>query len=263
MSEIFQCGDEGALVGYLYDECSPEERDAIASHLTRCLSCAAEVSGLTSTRRMLAAWAPPQIDLGIQITRKTEAEALPAGNVLAFTRPQPASAERAPWWKAPLPAWAQVAAAIAIFAAGLSVGFMRDRAPVADAPQVAAAPVVAVAGPSKEDLAQVEQRLRSEMARLAHTSTPAAAAVPVTARSSDDAIMQRVQSMIDDTVRRQNIDFTERIVRQNAAMEAQRRADLESVATRIGTLQGQTGAQLGQLQQGFNILATRVSQTAK
>jgi hypothetical protein len=259
MSEIFQCGDQGALVGYLYDECSPEERDAIASHLTRCLSCAAEMSGLTSTRRVLAAWAPPQIDLGLQITRNADA-ALPAGSVLAFTRPQPASAERAPWWKAPLPAWAQVAAAMAIFAAGLSVGFMRDRARVPDAPRVAATTVAPVAGPSKEDLAQVEQRLRSEMARLAHTSAPAAAPVPVTARPSDDAIMQRVQSMIDDSVRRQNIDFTERIVHQNASMEAQRRADLESVATRIGTLQGQTGAQLGQLQQGFNILATRVSQ---
>jgi len=262
MSEIFQCGDQGALVGYLYDECSPEERDAIASHLTRCLSCASEVSGLTSTRRALAAWAPPQIDLGIQITRKTEAEtALPAGNVIGFTRPQAASAERAPWWKAPLPAWAQVAAAMAIFAAGLSVGFMRDHAHVADAPQVAT--VAPVAGPSKEDLAQVEQRLRSEMTRLAHASTPAAAPAPVTARSSDDAIMQRVQTLLDDSVRRQNIDFTERIVRQNAALEAQRRADLESMATRIGLVQGQAREQLGQLQQGFNILATRVSQTQK
>ncbi|HEY7189722.1 MAG TPA: zf-HC2 domain-containing protein [Vicinamibacterales bacterium] len=261
MSEIFQCGDQGALVGYLYDECSPEERDAIALHLTRCLSCAAEVSGLASTRRVLATWAPPQIDLGIQITRKTEAEAaLAAGNVISFSRPQPASAELAPWWKAPLPAWAQAAAALAIFAAGLSVGFMRDRARVVDAPQPVAAVVTPAAGPSKDDLAQLEQRLRTEMSRLAHTSTAAATPVPVTARSSDDALMQRVQSMIDDSVRRQNVDFTERIVHQNAALEAQRRADLESMATRIGTLQGQTGAQLGQLQQGFNILATRVSQ---
>jgi hypothetical protein len=264
MSEIFQCGDQGALVGYLYDECSPEEREAIASHLMRCVTCAAEISGLTSTRRALAAWAPPQIDLGIQITRKADVEtALPAGTVLSFTRPQPASAERASWWKAPLPAWAQVAAAVAIFAAGLSVGFLRDRARAIDTPRPTTTTVAPVAGPSKDDLARLEQRLRNEMAQIAHASTPAATPTPVAVRSNDDAIMQRVQSMIDDTVRRQNIDFTERIVRQNAAMEAQRRADLESVSTRIGTLQGQTGAQLGQLQQGFNILATRVSQTAK
>lgn len=257
MSEIFQCGDQGALVGYLYDECTPEERDAIASHLTRCVSCADDVSGLSSTRRALAAWAPPQIDLGLQITRKADT-ALPGGNVLSFTRPQPASTERMPWWKAPLPAWAQVAAAVAIFAAGLSLGFLRDRVRAADVPQAVAVPVTPVSGPSKEDLAQLEQRLRNEMVQLAHTS---AAAVPVAARSADDdAIMQRVRSMIEESERKQNIDFTERAVRQSAAFEAQRRADLESVSTRIGTLQGQTGAQLGQLQQGFNILATRVSQ---
>jgi hypothetical protein len=266
MSEIFQCGDQGALVSYLYDECSPQEREAIASHLMRCVTCAAEISGLTSTRRVLATWTPPQIDLGIQITRKADVEtALPAGaalsnSVLSFTRPQPASAERASWWKAPLPAWAQVAAAVAIFAAGLSVGFLRDRARALDTPRPTTTTVAPVAGPSKDDLAQLERRLRNEMAQLAHASTPAATPTPVAARSNDDAIMQRVQSMIDDTGRRQNIDFTERIVRQNAAMEAQRRADLESVSSRIGTLQGQTGAQLGQLQQGFNILATRVSQ---
>jgi putative zinc finger protein len=252
MSEIFQCGDQAALVGYLYDECSPEERDAIALHLVRCVSCAAEISGLTSTRRALAAWAPPQIDLGIQISRRPDVDvALPAGNVISFARPQPASAERTGWWKAPLPAWAQVAAAAAIFAAGLSVGFMRDRAPVADVRQTVAS--TPAAGPTKEDLAQLEQRLRTEMTQLAHTSTPAP--VPVTARSAD-VTMEQVKALIAESERKQNVDFTERAVRQNATFEAQRRADLESIGIRIG----QTGQQLGQLREGFSILATKVSQ---
>jgi len=258
MSEIFQCGDQGALVGYLYDECSPEERDAIASHLVRCVSCAAEISGLTSTRRALAAWAPPQIDLGIQITRKSDVDVnTTAGNVLSFARPQPASSERPSWWKAPLPAWAQVAAAIAIFAAGLSVGFMRDGARAPEVREAVAPSTQPVAGPSKADLAQLEQRLRSEMAQLAHANPPAPA--PVAARSSGDVTMEQVKALIAESVHNQNIDFTERIVRQNAAFEAQRRADLEAVGARIVTLQGQTGQQLGQLQQGFNILANRVS----
>jgi hypothetical protein len=261
MSEIFQCGDQGALVGYLYDECAPEERDAIASHLVRCVSCAAEISGLTSTRRALAAWAPPQIDLGIQITRKADVDvtlpagaALPANSVISFARPQPAPIERTSWWKAPLPAWAQVAAAVAIFAAGLSVGFMHDRAPVTTAPQtVASAPA---AGPTKEDLAQLERRLRTEMTQLAHTSAPTP--VPVTTRPAD-VTMEQVKALIAESERKQNIDFTERAVRQNATFEAQRRADLESMSTRIGLVQGQAREQLGQLQQGFNILANRVS----
>jgi Putative zinc-finger len=273
MSEIFQCGDQGALVGYLYDECTPEERDAIASHLTRCVSCADDVSGLSSTRRALAAWAPPQVDLGLQITRKADVEsalaagdalradaALRADNVLSFTRPPHASSERTPWWKAPLPAWAQVAAAAVIFAAGLSVGYQRDRAPVAEAPQKAVTTVAPVAGPSNEDLVQLERRLRTEIAQLAHSSTPVAAPVPVAARSGDDLTMAQVKALIAESEHKQNVDFTERAVRQRAEFEIQRRADLESMGSRIGTLQGQTGAQLGQLRQGFEILATRVSQ---
>jgi len=258
MNEIFQCGDHGALVGYLYDECTPEEREAIASHLTRCVSCADDVSGLSSARRALAAWAPPEIALGIQITRKSDAEMVtPSGSVLSFTRPQ---AERTPWWKAPLPAWAQVAAAIVIFAAGLSVGYVRNGARPAAVPQATVASTPPVAGPSKTDLEQLEQRLRVEMAQLAHANSPAAAPVPVTARASGDVTMEQVKALIADSERKQNIDFTERAVRQNATFEAQRRADLESVSTRIGTLQGQTRGELGQLQQGFNYLATRVSQ---
>jgi hypothetical protein len=47
MSQSFQCGDQSALVTYLYDECTPEERETIAAHLVLCVACAAEISGLT------------------------------------------------------------------------------------------------------------------------------------------------------------------------------------------------------------------------
>jgi hypothetical protein len=207
----------------------------------------------------LATWAPPEVDLGLQITRKAAAEpALPAGNVLSFTRPQPAPTTS--WWKAPLPAWAQVAAALLIFAAGLSLGFMRDGARPTEVRETAAPSTQAISGPSKEDLAQLEQRLRSEMAQLAHATAPAPAPVPVAARSTADVTMEQVRALIADSERKQNIDFTERAVRQSAAFEAQRRADLESVSNKIGLVQGQAREQLGQLQQGFNFLATRVSQ---
>jgi len=147
-----------------------------------------------------------------------------------------------------------------IFAAGLSLGFMRDGARATENRQVAASSTQTIAGPSKEDLAQLEQRLRAEMAQIAHASTPAPAPVPATARSAGDVTMEQVRALIAESEKNQNIAFTERAVRQNATFEAQRRADLESVSTRIGTLQGQTRGELGQLQQGFNYLATRVSQ---
>src|SRR5262245_38479196 len=214
MSETFQCGDHGALITYLYDECAPDERDTIAMHLTQCITCADEVSGLTSTRQALALWAPPAADLGLEIRRKVQAEIAAPGAVLAFTRPHETSVDRSlPWWKAPLPAWAQAAAAIAIFAAGLSLGFMRDGSRVTN-PQHTTA--TTVPGPptvaSKADVAKLENQLRAAMAEI-----PRAAATPVAAPAaahSDDALLQRVQALIEQSETRQRIDFTERMVRQ-------------------------------------------------
>jgi anti-sigma factor RsiW len=258
MSQSFQCGDQSALVTYLYDECTPEERDTIAAHLARCVACASEISGLTSTRQILAQWTPPEIDLGLQITSKAdEAIAPPPGTVLAFRRPQVESQQQpAPWWKAPLPAWAQVAAALAIFAAGLSVGFVRDggRAP---APQQAVttspAPVPVSTGPTKTDLAELEQRLRAEMTQLVRANSTAQSqqqAVPVAARVDEDAIMQKVQTLLAE----QRIDFTERMVRQRGEFDALRRADLQSVGTRVG----QIGTELQQHRQTLDGIAFRV-----
>ena len=52
MNEIFQCGDNAALVGYLYDECEPDERAAIAAHVAICAACTAELAARPSgTRR--------------------------------------------------------------------------------------------------------------------------------------------------------------------------------------------------------------------
>src|SRR5262245_32949853 len=129
MSETIQCVDHGTIVAYLYDECAPDERESIAAHIARCASCAGEVNGLASARQALAAWAPPDIDLGLRITSKADAELMPqSAAVLAFRRPPDAVERSLPWWRTPLPAWAQAAAALVIFAAGLSVGFMREDA---------------------------------------------------------------------------------------------------------------------------------------
>lgn len=260
MSETFQCGDHGALIAYLYDECAPEEREIIAAHLSQCVSCASEISGLTSTRQALVGWAPPAIDLGWQMTRRTDAEVLAPPAVLAFRPSQTATVERTlPWWKAPLPAWAQAAAAVAIFAAGLSIGFMRN-VPAAGGPPsgtVNPAPTLQpVAQLTKTDLKLLEERLRSEMSQLVrNTNTNANAApqtVPVSARSADDAIMQRVQALITQSEERQRVEFTERTVRQASSFEAQRRADLETVRATFGQFQGTTSAEVRQQRQAID-----------
>ena len=42
MTQTFTCGDHGALVSYLYDECDPNERRAISAHVAVCGGCAEE-----------------------------------------------------------------------------------------------------------------------------------------------------------------------------------------------------------------------------
>jgi hypothetical protein len=150
MNEIRLCGNHELLIGYVYDECEPAEREAIASHLAMCASCAEEIQTLRDTRAHLGAWSPPAMPLGFQITRTDDAV-----NVL---RP-------AAWWRQPLPAWAQVAAAVLIFAAGMSVSGFRssDGAP---APAVAQAPAPAVVPVAETNAVDDMQVTRAEFARL-------------------------------------------------------------------------------------------------
>ena len=100
MNDMFQCGDPGALVAYLYDECEPGERELIAAHITRCATCASEIETLGATRRTLAAWTPPEMALGFQITRAEQSD--PAVN-----QPARVLEPKIAWWRAPLPAWAR------------------------------------------------------------------------------------------------------------------------------------------------------------
>jgi hypothetical protein len=76
------------------------------------------------------------------------------------------------WWRQPLPAWAQAAAAIAIFAAGMSLGGARpdpgvETAATRSDTRAAMTAPVAVNTVSHDDLNRLEARLRSvENARV-------------------------------------------------------------------------------------------------
>src|SRR5688500_4336321 len=135
MNDINVCGNHEALIGYLYDECEPAEREAVAAHVALCASCADEIRALGDTRAHLVSWATPALPLGFQLTR-TEAEA-PA-KVLEHAGPASRSSKSGGWWRQPLPAWAQAAAAVVIFAAGMSVNIVRlsDEAPAAVAQEI-------------------------------------------------------------------------------------------------------------------------------
>ncbi len=232
MSETFECGDSGALVAYLYEECEPEMRKEIAGHLTQCESCSSEIDGLGWTRQRLEVWTPPMSALGFQL-------------------PVPAQA-RLPWWRAPLPAWAQAVAALLIFGVGLSVGLTRGPA---DSPRVAATqPAVApsVDPASRAELSQLEQRLKSEMAAL---RTTASTAVRQTAGPSDapsNDILKKVEELVAQSEERQRREFTLRNVELARDFEAQRRIDMASVRETVGQFQGVTGTEIRQQREAID-----------
>jgi hypothetical protein len=158
MNDMNVCGNHEALIGYLYDECEPAEREVVAAHLALCASCAEEIQALGDTRAHMVSWRPPALPLGFQITRP---ESDTPGKVL---RP-------AAWWGRPLPAWAQAAAAVAIFAAGMSVNLERSgggapapvvaQAPSAESTPVAETPAADDITVTRAEFARLEQRLRA------------------------------------------------------------------------------------------------------
>ena len=93
--------DKELLLGYLYDELPPSDRQAFDRHLASCADCREEVSGLRGTRTHLTSWAPPEPDLGFEIVRSA--------------RPAPAR------WRLMSPAWGLAAAAVLTLAAAAAI----------------------------------------------------------------------------------------------------------------------------------------------
>ena len=244
MSQKFECGDNAALVGYLYGEGDPSERSAIEAHLDQCASCAAEVEALGSTRTLLAAWTPPDADLGFRVVSESRS------NVL---RPRQ-------WWRQPMPAWAQVAAAILIFGTGLSLGVISRNADEPRSVTVAEAPAPVQAAPaaftpvavSQADLAALEQRMRTEMSQLRTPAGPGSSA-------SDSQLLARVRSLIDESEQRQRRELALRTAEVMRDVDAQRQFDFARMERAMGQFEGQAGAEFQRQRRDLNNLI-RVSQ---
>lgn len=233
MSDTFACGQTAALISYLYDEGERGEHAAIQAHVEVCPSCAAELMALEATRAQLASWTPPDATLGFSI-----AQPLPA----APRRPLS-------WLRQPMPAWAQVAAAGVIFAAGLSIGLARG-----GAPPVLAAATAAVADPevprvSTADLAALEMRLREDLGSLQPAASPLSVGV-----ASEARLLARVRALIEESEARQRRELALRTAEIVRDFDSQRRVDLAQIQRTFGQIEGLTGAEVRQQRQMLNYL---------
>jgi len=258
MSHIFQCGDNTALVSYLYDECDAAERAAIDAHVTLCAACTAELAALGSVRLQFASWTPPEADLGFQIVRPQTSGSRPQTTEAVGLRPE-AYARPVPWFSRPLPAWAQTVAACLIFAAGLALGVVRGSMPIAS-PAVAttgAAPAATPTAASSLELAALERRLRAEMALLRTIPVSSGATAPQ--GISEAQLLARVRTLIEESEQRQQRELALRTAQVVRDFDSQRRVDLAQIQSSFGQIEGLAGAEVREQRQMLNYLM-RVSE---
>jgi hypothetical protein len=187
---------------------------------------------------MLADWTPPPVKLGFRVVQD------------------------APWWKPSgrFPVWAQAAAAVMFFAAGMALSQVdvryregeltvrsRSAAPVAaavEAPMAVSTTArqndiaLAPQASNNAELNALEQQLRSDLS----------------GRSDANDILRRVRAMIDQSEARQQRELALRMADVIRDFDAQRRADLLQVQQNFGQLEGQTGQEVAHLRELTNYL---------
>ena len=259
MSETFRCDDKDMLVAYLYGEIDTDGRREVERHLRTCAACTRETEGLQSVRQDLASWLPPEPDLGFVIMQK------------------PATVLRPSRWASigALPAWAQVAAALLVFAAGAAIANVQVQygneglsvrtgwmTPATVAPQPASAglPTLATRDESwRPALTALEQRLRQEIAQSHSASSGAVQASRNESSVDADALMRRVQAMVNASEQRQREELGLRLAVAQRDMNNQRRSDMVRIQQSMGSLQRGTFKAEASQQEMMNLLR-RVAQ---
>jgi anti-sigma factor RsiW len=242
MTNRYYCDDKQRLVSFLYGETSDRERAEVEAHLAGCAACAEEVDELRAVRGDLAAWQPPEAELGFRIVR------------------EPVTASRRSW---AVPAWAPVAMAAGVLlalAASVQVEYGNDAivvrtgwatagAPPAAGVQTTSATSGVPAGQTasavmsdadvRAAMASLESRLRAEMA---NTRTPSAAPASATAGTGFDrvALIRQVEALIEASERRQQRELAFRLAQAMQDVDTQRRSDLARIETGLGQIEGLT-----------------------
>jgi hypothetical protein len=255
------CDDKGALVAYLYDEVTDDERRAMDAHLATCAACRDELASLGAVRGQLGEWAPPEQVLGFRIVQGGFARAARA------------------WWRAP--AWGLAAAAVLLLAVSAAIAHVEIRyddqgfvvrtgwgaaAPAPVAAQAAAVPVSAAqAAPWQGDLRALEARLQQELANASATSSAPAAVTAAAAPSAGDdaALLRQVRALIEASEARQQRELALRIAQVVRDVGQQRRADWTRIQAGFGRLEDLTGAGMAQQREVLNYLVRTSQKTVR
>jgi anti-sigma factor RsiW len=236
------CDRKEQLVGFLYGELDVSETHAFRQHLAACTECRGELADLRATRGQIAAWTPPEPDLGFHLVR----------GAAAPPPPPPARVFRI------APAWGLAAAAILVMAIGAAIanlevrlgsgeglvirtGWSRGAATGAAAPsaETGAQPV-----DWKQQALQLDQRLRDVEQVLARDR--AASIQNAAASGVSDAELQQVRDMIGRSETRQQRILAARLADVTRDFNAQRRIDLAAIDQGFMRLQNTSGAEARQ-----------------
>jgi hypothetical protein len=250
---------ESALMAYLYDEITPDDRNEFESHLATCARCRAELNSLRGVRRDLARWSPPSFAGIHQLAADQPAADTP-----------PASTGR--WWR-DMPAWAQVAAAMVILGvsagvANLNVHYdaqsgLNIRTGWSSSPR-AVAPVSASLSDRQDaswrtELTALEGQLRAEIRDL-HAVPAGTPAAVRTATSNDPETLRQVRMLIEQSERRQQSELALRVAALSNEINMQRQTDLRRIDQNLGIFQDRTGVEVLRNRQKLDYLLQRVSQ---
>lgn len=260
------CERAESIVEYVYDELSSAQRREFEAHLAVCDDCRTEVRGLSSTRRHLASWKPPEPDLGFRVIRggSAPAAALPRRHRFA-------------------PAFAFAAAAVIVLAAAAAIanievryggdGSMTVRTGWAGNPLPSDGAPAALAqgrdsGARTTDVtleyAALDRRLREIEAAV--TAAPAAGSgvqMAADSRLSDAEILRRVRQMVGEAEARQEAATAQRLLDVFRDFDQQRRADLALIQQGLGHYQGLTNAEIAQNRELVNQLVRAASRQEK
>ena len=222
-----------ALLDYLYEEGDPAERLKIAKHLQECAACSVAVLEFQNVRGMLRDWTPPSADLGFRVVQDR------------VTTPAPT---RAFWSPTYTRAFAQVAAAVVLFVAGMAFSQLnvdygdgtltvrtRSAAPSANNRNVSITlppqnvrPVSNATNTPAINIDELERELRDRL------QAQNASSVDV------ERLLQRVRAMIDQSEQRQQRELALRLSQVAREVDTQHQADLMRIQQDFGQQQEAT-----------------------